>query len=111
MLRFPKRYVDDHYVEDDRVQNLSLPSCLIGPKFISHLIIVQVNASVVLDAVSLMGMMVPPMEEEAEEEEDTAADTNPADVTIAERPAHVTHSREENAREATLAVTVTAAKV
>lgn len=64
------------------------------------------------DAVSLMGMMVPPMEEEAEEEEeDTAADTNPADVTTAERPAHVTHSKEENAREATLAVTVTVAKV
>ena len=108
MLRFPKRYVDDHNVEDVRVQNLSLPSCLIHPKLILHLI-VQVNASVVLDAVSLMATMEPPKAEE--EEEDTAADTNPADVTTAERPAHVTHSREENAREATLAVTVTAAKV
>ena len=62
------------------------------------------------DAVSLMGMMVPPMEEEVEEE-DTVVDTNPVDVTMVERPAHVTRSREENAREATLAVTVTVAKV
>ena len=108
MLRFPKRYVDDHNVEDVRVQNLSLPSCLIHPKLILHLI-VQVNASVALDVVSLMATMEPPMVEEVEE--DTVADTNPADVTTAERPAHVTHSREENAREATLAVTVTAAKV
>jgi hypothetical protein len=44
-------------------------------------------------------------------EEDTAVDTNPADVTMAARPAHVTHSREESAREATHAVTVTVAKV
>ena len=57
-------------------------------------------------------MTVRPMvEEEAEEEADTAVDTNPVDVTTAERPAHVTRSREESAREATLAVTATAEKV
>jgi hypothetical protein len=61
------------------------------------------------DAVSLMATMEPPMVEEVEE--DTAVDTNPADVTMAARPAHVTHFREESAREATHAVTVTVAKV
>ena len=44
-------------------------------------------------------------------EEDTAVDTNPADVTMAARPARVTHSREESAREATHVVTATVAKV